>query len=306
MKAIKNHISVCICTFRRNQMLEHLLRNLSAQETAGLFDFSVVVVDNDSSGPARDVVIRMREELGLEIAYEIEPVQTIPAARNHALLLARGNYIAIIDDDEFPPPHWLAALYRAIQTFDVNGALGPVRPFYKEKPPSWLVKSKTCERPVIRTGTLLEWLQTRTGNVLLKEEVFSRGNLRFNITMKTGGSDHAFFRDAINMGFKFVATEEAPVYEYVPPERFKKSYYMKRALIQGSNNCKMLLTQFHGFSRIPIVVKSAVGFFVYAITLPISICLGSRFQLKSLESGSYHLSMLLTMLGIETVKKRNL
>jgi glycosyltransferase involved in cell wall biosynthesis len=286
-------------------MLKFLLKKLRSQETAGLFDFSIVVVDNDSSGPARDIVFQLREELGLEISYEIEPVQTIPAARNHALILAHGNYIAIIDDDEFPPPYWLVTLYRAIQTFDVDGALGPVYPFFREKPPAWLVRSRTCERPVIRTGTLLDWLQTRTGNVLLKKEIISRGNLSFNMAMETGGSDHWFFRDAIDKGFRFVATEEAPVYEQVPPERFKKSYYVKRALIQGSNNSKMLLTKSHGFSRIPIAMRSAIALFAYALALPFSICLGNRLQLKCLESGSYHLSMLLTMFGIVMIKKRD-
>jgi succinoglycan biosynthesis protein ExoM len=86
---VKKHISVCIPTFRRNQMLERLLRNLALQETGGLFDFSVVVVDNDAPGPARETVMRLREELGLDMTYGIEPVQAIPAARNHAVRLRR-------------------------------------------------------------------------------------------------------------------------------------------------------------------------------------------------------------------------
>lgn len=303
--AFRDHISICICTFRRNEMLEHLLRNLGTQETGGLFGFSIVVVDNDASGPARDIVIRMRKELACEITYDIELVQTIPAARNHALLLARGNYIAIIDDDEFPSPYWLINLFRGIQTFRADGALGPVFPFFKEKPPAWLVKSRTCERPVLRTGTLLNWQQTRTGNVLLKKDVFCKGNLGFDLAMETGGSDHVFFREAIHRGFKFVAIEEAPVYEHVTPERFKKSYYLKRSLIQGSNTWRMALSQNNWLSRIPIVMKSIVALFAYALALPLSTCLGSRYLLKCLESGSYHLSILLAMFGIEIVRKRN-
>ena len=131
---MKDHISVCVPTFRRNQMLERLLRKLALQETGGLFDFSVVVVDNDVTGPAKETVMRLKTELALDICYGIEPEQTIPAARNHALRLARGNYIGIIDDDEFPPQNWLITLYRAIHTFDVDGALGPVHPFFEQKP----------------------------------------------------------------------------------------------------------------------------------------------------------------------------
>ena len=88
---MKDHISICICTIRRNLLLERLIRSLKSQQTEDLFDFSIVVVDNDSAGPARDTVVRIREELGIIIEYDIEPEQTIPAARNRALGLARGT-----------------------------------------------------------------------------------------------------------------------------------------------------------------------------------------------------------------------
>src|SRR5512139_278065 len=106
-----DHISVCVCTYRRNELLQRLLRSLALQRTGGLFGYSVVVVDNDAGGHARETVARIEAEQLLDITYSIEPERTIPAARNHALRLARGNYIGIIDDDEFPPPHWLLRMY---------------------------------------------------------------------------------------------------------------------------------------------------------------------------------------------------
>jgi len=300
-----DHISVCIATFRRNQMLERLLRKLALQETGGFFDVSVVVVDNDATGPAKDTVMQLREELGLDISYGIEPEQTIPAARNHALRLARGNYIGIIDDDEFPPQDWLITMYRAINTFDVDGGLGPVHPFYDQEPPAWLVKGRFCERPVNRTGTLLHWRQTRTGNVLLKKEVFDKHNLCFDLKFKTGGSDQEFFKQAMNAGCKFVAVEEAPVYEIVPPERWTKSYYLKRALVNGFNAHRYSVNEKLGFSRVTIPVKSTFALLVYAIATPFCACLGSHVLINCLERGCHHLSRLLTMLGIELIKKRN-
>ena len=123
-----DHISVCVCTYRRNGLLQRLLRNLAVQKTEGLFEYSIVVVDNDDSGHARETVAEAEAELHLDVTYSIEPERTIPAARNHALRLARGNYIGIIDDDEFPPPDWLLRMYEGIRTFIVDGALGPVYP----------------------------------------------------------------------------------------------------------------------------------------------------------------------------------
>lgn len=229
-------VSVCVCTLRRVNLLHKLLQRLQLQETAGLFQYSIVVIDNDAAGSAKETVTSSNSRDVAGIVYEIEPVQTIPAARNHALMLAEGNYIAIIDDDEFPPPDWLITMYRAIQTFGVDGALGPVHPFFEQQPPEWLLKSRFCERPVIQTGTLLSWDQTRTGNVLLKRDVFDRDNLCFDERMTTGGTDREFFKQAMRLGRRFVAVAEAPVYEVVPPERWTKTYWLKRSLVNGYNS----------------------------------------------------------------------
>lgn len=302
---MRNHISVCVCTFRRNQMLERLLRKLALQEADGLFDLSVVVVDNDATGPARETVTRLKDELGLDMTYSIEPVQMIAAARNHALQLAKGDYIGIIDDDEFPPPHWLMTMYKAIQTFDADGALGPVIPYFEQQPPSWLAKSRLCERPVHRTGTLLSWDQTRTGNVLLKKHVFSEHHLGFNLKYKTSGSDKEFFREAMHLGYRFVAVREAPVYELVPPERQTKGYYLRRALLQASNERKYRAPLLYGLSKVLAPMKAIAALMVYTFILPIGFLMGSHMLIKYAEKCAYHLSWLLTMLGFDLAKKRD-
>jgi len=302
---LKDHISVCVCTYRRNKLLERLLRKLALQETGGLFEFSVVVVDNDARGPARETVMWLKAELGLDISYGIEPERTIPAARNHALRLARGNYIGIIDDDEFPPQHWLITMYRTMRMFDVDGGLGPVHPFFEQKPPAWLVKSGFCERPVHRTGTLLQWDQTRTGNVLIKREIFDKNSLFFDVKFKTGGSDREFFRQAMRVGCKFVAVEEAPVYEIVPPERWSKGYYLRRALVNGYNAHKYGVGELSGLSWLTLPVKLMGATLIYAMALPFCICLGGHIVMHCLEKECYHVSRLLATLGIELVKKRN-
>ena len=286
-------------------MLARLLRNLKLQETSGQFDFSVVVVDNDAAGSAREIVTRMSAVLGLDIDYGVEQEQTIPAARNHAMRLAKGNYIGIIDDDEFPPQHWLFTLYRAIQAFDVDGALGPVHPFFDGRPPAWLLKGRFCERPVLRTGTLLEWNQTRTGNVLLKKDVFDKHQISFDLKCKTSGSDRVFFKRAMQAGYRFVAVEEAPVYEVVPPERWTRSYYLKRALLHGGPAHKNIEDELRGSPRWTVPLRSGAALIAYAVALPFSAFIGNHMLVKCLEGGGYHLSRLLSMLGIELVKKRD-
>ncbi|MBW2003872.1 MAG: glycosyltransferase family 2 protein [Deltaproteobacteria bacterium] len=303
---MRDHISICIPTFKRNKSLEHLLRNLATQRVDDLFDFSVVVVDNSAEGLARETVMRLKKELDLDITYSIEPEQTIPAARNHALRLAQGNHIAIIDDDEIPPRDWLSTMYNALKTFGVDGCLGPVHPYFEQLPPTWLLKGKFCERPVYRTGTLLHWNQTRTGNVLLKKEVFDKHGLRFDVDFKTGGSDQEFFRQAIKVGCRFIAVKEAPVYEVVPQNRWTKTYYFKRAIINGYNSYKYIKREQKTRAATVTLVKSAGAAIVYTFFVPFCVIFGEHLLMKCVEKGAYHFSRLLAFLGIELIKKRDL
>lgn len=300
-----DHISVCVCTYRRNSMLAKLLRNLALQETRGRFTFSAVVVDNDPSGPAREEVARLGSDLSMDVVYGIEPESGIPAARNHALRLAKGSFIGIIDDDEFPPPHWLITLYETVRTFDVDGALGPVYPFFEQHPPGWLMKSGLYDWPHLRTGTLLQWNQTRTSNVLLKKDVFDRYGIGFDVTFKTGGSDKAFFRQAMGLGFRFVAAAEAPVYESVPPERWSKGYFVRRALVNGFNAQKYQAGKHNKLNSFATSLKSAFALLVYTISAPVCACVGTHALVNCLEKGSYHLSRLAAAFGIELWKKRD-
>ena len=91
----------------------------------------------------------------------------------------------------------------------------------------------------------------------------------------------------------------------MPPERWAKSYYLKRALVNGFNAHRNSRGQIHGLSQIIVPVKSITALLVYALAIPFCACLGSHVLVKCLERGGHHLSRLLAMLGIELVKKRD-
>ena len=99
-----HHISVCICTFKRPELLLKLLDRLSSQQTAGLFTYSAVVADNDSAQSAQRVVAEFNSNCQMQVTYCVESQQNIALARNKALQYAQGDLIAFIDDDEFSHP----------------------------------------------------------------------------------------------------------------------------------------------------------------------------------------------------------
>ena len=128
------HIGVCVCTYKRPELLRRLLTELAGQETGGLFTYSVVVVDNDRLRSAEAVVQDFAASSTLSVTYDVEPLQNICLARNRAIANAAGDFIVFIDDDEFPEKQWLLMLYQAAERDDVDGVLGPVKSHFDEKP----------------------------------------------------------------------------------------------------------------------------------------------------------------------------
>ena len=118
------HITVCICSYKRPEMLRKLLGELKGLETRDRFTFSVVISDNDPEESGRPVVEDLSSNYPVRIEYVTEPRRSISHARNAALAKATGEAIAFIDDDEWPQPDWLINHLSELQRPGVAGVLG--------------------------------------------------------------------------------------------------------------------------------------------------------------------------------------
>jgi len=295
------HISVCVCTFKRPALLAELLGGLVNQSTGGQFDFSIVVVDNDCHASARETVESFQRASPRVIDYLVEKEQSIALARNRTVAQAKGELIAFIDDDEVPGETWLLTMYAALIKYKADGVLGPVEPRFFVRPPEWIMKSGIFERPNgpgYRTGSVLDWRRTGTGNVLLRRGVFDGLEGPFRPTFGSGGEDLDFFRRAMEKGSVFVWCEEAIAYESVPVERTRVSFQLKRALLRG----KVALS--HPSSRGFGILKSFAACGIYSFLLPLSLLRGRHVFLEYLIKDCDHLGKLLAFCGISAIRQK--
>lgn len=288
------HICVCVCTYKRPELLQRLLHKLTEQKTDGLFTFSVVVVDNDVEESARAVASQF--ESALQVAYLVESRRNIALARNRAVEKADGNYLAFIDDDEFPIDEWLILLFKTCKERGVDGVLGPVKRHFDEQPPQWILKSRFYDRRVNPTGTVVEWPEARTGNVLLRKQVLTPGEKAFRPEFRAG-EDQDFFRRMIEKGHVFIWSAEAVAYETVPPARWNRGYMLRKALLRGATarlqpTCGPL-----------DIAKSFLAVFLYALALPFSIVFGQHRFMTLLVKMFDHLGKLLALFGINPIKE---
>ena len=305
MKNNNIEISVCICTYKRPEMLSKLLVALNTLETNDMFTFSAVIVDNDHNGSAMKTVDDVAAKSNFVLEYYIQPERNIALTRNMAIRKAAGDLVAFIDDDEVPTSGWLINLYRTYRKFKVDGVLGPVRPHFETPPPKWVLRGRFCERPEHLTGEKLHWSKTRTGNVLLARQILE-GDYPFDPDFAVGGEDVNFFKERIDAGCTFVWCNEAVVYENVPPSRCRAGYFVRRMFLKGNVSARYCKTLDRFTDRVKACMNSVTVLIIYTAMLPFTIVAGIHVFMKYLTKDFYHLGRLLGILRLATVEKRNI
>jgi succinoglycan biosynthesis protein ExoM len=297
MNSAVPHITVCICTFKRPELLARTLKELGTPSTNPDFTHSIVVVDNDAAKSGEPTVAAFRSSYTTPIVYCVEPEQNIALARNRALANATGDYVAFIDDDEVPGKEWLARMLAACRKYQVDGALGPVLPYFELEPPAWVVKGKFFDRPTHDTGYMIPWSEGRTGNVLFRRDIVQGSDEPFRREYGSGGEDRDFFRRMIGAGRRFVWCNEAPVHELVPSERWQRSFMLRRALLRG----KMALNHGGNWSELSKSMTAVIG---YSLALPVLFLLGQHIFMLYLIKACDHAGKLLAAAGVSPIRQK--
>lgn len=298
MATQNHHISVCFCTYKRIGLLKRLLEELDCQNTEGLFTYSIVVADNDCEQSAKNVVSEFAKRSAIPVTYCVEPERNIALVRNRSMKNATGDFIAIIDDDEYPLKNWLCDLYKTCIASGADGVLGPVEPYFEEAPPEWVVRGKFFEKMLaIETGSPIGLLNTRTSNVIFNRKILAGVETPFRAEFGTGGEDIDFFHRMMAKGCVFVWCNEAVVYEAVSPSRCTRSYLLRRALHGGINSLKFRANRMRG------IFKSFIAVPAYAFVLPFLFIAGEHYFMKYMIKFCAHSGKLLALFHIQPFKE---
>ena len=127
--------SVVICTYNRAQLVRECLPTVLKQA----FDpaqYEVIVVDNNSSDNVREVVAQMQTAYP-NLHYFFEGTQGLSHARNHGWRVAKGRYVAYLDDECKVPVDWLTHAGRIIEQHAPLLLGGDMATFFIDPPPDW-------------------------------------------------------------------------------------------------------------------------------------------------------------------------
>lgn len=226
-------IDVCICTFRRPQVVD-TLRSVEAAARPEGAELRIVVVDNDDTPTAEGFVRETSQGMTIPVDYLHVPGANISIARNAGLTGATGDWIAFLDDDEIVAADWLCALVaRQVET-GADGVFGRSLAIYGADTPDWIVAGDFhSQAPVLRGGTVETG---HTCNGLLRWAGAPWMDERFALERgRSGGEDTEFFFRLGAMGARYAAAPDSIVREEVPADRATLDWLLKRRFRIGQS-----------------------------------------------------------------------
>jgi len=114
-------ISIIVPVFNRPDEVEELLASLAKQTFKQPFE--IVIVEDGSSNPCEEVVVRYKELL--DISYYFKSNTGPGDSRNYGMKLAKGTYFILFDSDCILPEDYLEKVVKAIETEYVDCFGGP-------------------------------------------------------------------------------------------------------------------------------------------------------------------------------------
>ncbi len=222
---------ICVPTFRRPAGLRKLLAHAERLNYSG--KVSIIVVDNDGEGRAgAAVVAEIAPNFRFPLSSYVEPQRGQTYAYNRAFALAcqaapRPDYVAVLDDDEFPDPYWLSEMVTVALAHNAEIVGGPVFPVF-EAPDHWLAASGLYAPTRFPTGPVT--MIYGAGSMVIRRstlEQYLDGPFLHEYAF-TGGSDEEFFFRCHREGRTFAWANEAHVFETIPKSRTTVNYIVAR------------------------------------------------------------------------------
>jgi GT2 family glycosyltransferase len=238
---MKKGISVVVVTYNRPEDAKETVISLLNQT----FEPVEIILIDDASHPPLDLnidneklkIVRFDSEIGLS------------NARNHGISLAKGEYIAFIDDDALASRDWLEKIGEFInQGFDILG--GPVRPLYKAKPPDWW-----DEKILGSYAGIGETKEIWGTNMVFRKEIFRKiGKFRSDLGRQKGKllshEERALIERATKRGYKISFVPEAKVFHKVGHHRMTLAYILRWEYHSGKS-----LRTLYGYQPLKTVIS---------------------------------------------------
>ena len=243
--------TVIIPTYKRPETLLQALRSLQEQSLPA---FEILVVDNAADPVVEQKITAFNQTARLPAIYVPEPRLGVHYARNKAAQMASGELLLFTDDDMTFDHQWVDSYVRAFTRHSEMAACsGPVRPFWEETPPKWLLDFMGQSRG-FGILSLMEPYDTfrlsekgffYSCNMAIRKTILiERGGFHPEATGKIwiGDGETGLNQDMWAKRDLIGYLPEALNFHHIPSSRMTPAYFRLRQANQGASNA---FTRYH-------------------------------------------------------------
>ena len=241
-----DRVVVCIPTYKRPRNLARLLDAVAALQTDA--DVRVLVADNDAENHAGfdlcNAIRNYRWPLTAVIAHQRGIAQVRNTLIENALKTDAG-FVAMIDDDEWPQPDWIAQFLKAAHDTGADVLQGSILFGHGDAADG---------HGDIRRATGPVAMLQGAGNLLITRAVLEETSApwfdpQFALS---GGEDQDFFVRLQRAGKRFAWSDEARAHGEVPEARANLGWLLRRAYSVGNSDMRVLLKHRPGAPKLAV------------------------------------------------------
>lgn len=239
-------VSIVIATYNHASLLAMCFDALAKMENVANENFEIIIVDNKSTDNTKEITENfIKNNPHLKIHYIYEPQVGLSSARNAALKIAKGKYIAFIDDDALVDKQWLSEIFKTIKNNPEIAAFGGPVKAIALKPPIWM----PLEIAGYNLGNKEKIINSNTNepigaNMIIRKDLILKEN-GFNINLgvkgnKRGyGEDTEMFQRIIRQGLLIKYIPTVKVDHFINPNKLKLFWRYMRIMRVNSTCIKM-------------------------------------------------------------------
>jgi glycosyltransferase involved in cell wall biosynthesis len=239
-------VVVAVPTFRRPQSLKRLLDALARLDTDA--KVTVIVADNDAERHEGFDVCEGLTDYRWPLDRFIAPERGIAQARNALVeraLAHKCDFIAMLDDDEWPEPGWLDAFLNVQQATGADALHGDILRAFEIAPGGLAARCDGIAPLLGETGRVA--MIEGSGNIIVSRACFEGlAKPCFDPAFAlSGGEDRDFFERLRRQGRRFAWAKEAVVHAWVPRSRANLKWALLRAYRVGNSDMRVFLKHAH-------------------------------------------------------------
>ena len=312
-------VGIGTITKDRAELLTQLLASYASMKQPKNVELLYIIVENS----AQPTIAKVTDDFSQKIAptrviYDTEARPGIPIARNKVLdiALAEGcDYLTFVDDDETVLVNWLEEIYTEISENKLDLVGGPleIEPLFEQKEMGYfqrLLFKSLVRRNIGKHKKAIEHKKNKnfdqlgvfTNNWIVRLDFCRDTGVRFDDSMGlAGGSDRRFLDEAIKAKAKTGWAENARVIDYIPPQRLRASYQIKRRRDQivALNKTRAIVGNYKkpAYKYLYSALTRSIRSFLSLLFVPFN---PDKYLDKSIEFAGTALGNLYTGMGWET------